>query len=59
MIYSDNLFEVLSSMIGQKRQTKSNSHFSQKTPYGVNNNFDQIVPNLWNFISHDLFYQYL
>ena len=30
MMYSKNIFEMLSSMTENKRSTKSNSHFSQK-----------------------------
>ena len=55
MTYSNNLFEMLSSMIGHKRSTKSKFPMGQ-TPVG---NLDQIALNLRNFISHDLLYQYL
>ena len=36
MIYANNIFEMLSSMIGHKKLTKSNGHFTKKTPYMTN-----------------------
>ena len=62
MIYSNNPFEMLSSRIGQKRSTKSNSNFSPKKllmGQAPMSNLDQTVPNLCNLISYDPLYQYL
>ena len=59
MIFFNNLFEMLSSMIQQKRQTKSYSRFSQeKLIMGQMGNLNKISPNLCNYISH-LIYQQL
>ena len=38
MIYSNNIFETLSSMIGRKRQT---AIFLKKTPQGKMGNLDE------------------
>ena len=49
MMYSKNLFEMLSSMTENKRSTKSKSHFSQKKLLMQQmGNLDQIAPNLCN-----------
>ena len=57
MIYFNNLFEMLSSMIGKNRQTKSYSRFSQKNSLWDKwvINFNKISPNLCNYISHLIF----
>ena len=59
MIYSNDLFEMLSSMIGHNRQAKV-THFSSKNlPTEQMGNLDQIAPNLYNFISYDPLKGYL
>ena len=60
MMYSKNLFEMLSSMTENKRSTKSKSHFSQKKLLMQQmGNLDQIAPNLCKFKSHDPLYKNL
>ena len=55
MIYSNDFFVMLSSTIGHNRQRQKQQPFFQKKnlPMDQMGNLDQIVPTLWNFISHD------
>ena len=56
MMYSKNLFEMLSSMTENKRSTKGNYFSQKKLLMPQMCNLDQIAPNLCNSKSHDPLY---